>query len=435
MSSRRRAMGAVAAIWCVRSFASCRNSGVLATKSVSQFTSTSTPTRPLWCTYASINPSDASRPARLSALAAPCLRSRSMACSSSPPVAASARLQSIIPAPVRARSSATSFAGISFTVATLLTPHNNAALAPCGSEGGGWWCHGGSPGWSAVAPAARFRRRRCRRGRLLRLEPGGDRLGLRPPLAPRRLLLPLAFRLGLHARLRRIRHRLAFLGDLAQRHLVPRLGDHVGDRGGDQRDRADRIVVAGDRNSDEVRVGVGVHDRHDRNAQLVRLSDRDPLLLRIHHEQRAREPGHVLDAREVLLQLPSLALEEQLLLLRVMLELAFANPLLEVLQPLDLPLDRLEVRERAAQPALGHPERPAALRLGLDDVLELLLRADEEGPLTLQYHPSDQLLRSLDLAERLLQINDVDPRALGKDEPPHLRVPAACLVAEMDARF
>src|SRR2546429_2232035 len=84
-----------------------------------------------------MRPWDASRPARLSALAAPLVRSTSTAFSRSPAVSSSAFLQSIIPAPVRARSSATSFAGISFTVATLLTLRKNAALAPLGSEGGG----------------------------------------------------------------------------------------------------------------------------------------------------------------------------------------------------------------------------------------------------------------------------------------------------------
>src|SRR5256885_17003425 len=87
-------------------------------------------------------------------------------------------------------------------------------------------------------------------------------------------------------------------------------------------------------------------------SELVRLRHRDALLLRVHYEQRARQPAHVLDAREVLLELQALAFEQQLLLLGVMLELAFADPLLQILQPLDLLLDRLEVRERTTQPAL-----------------------------------------------------------------------------------
>ena len=44
-----------------------------------------------------------------------------------------------------------------------------------------------------------------------------------------------------------------------------------------------------------------------------------------------------------------------------------------------------------------------------------------------------ELLRELELRERLLEVDDVDAVALGEDEPAHLRVPAAGLVAEVDA--
>ena len=63
------------------------------------------------CSSRSRPPSSA-RPARFSALAAPFERRSSTAFSMSPPVSSSAFLQSIMPAPVRSRSSATSFAVI-----------------------------------------------------------------------------------------------------------------------------------------------------------------------------------------------------------------------------------------------------------------------------------------------------------------------------------
>jgi hypothetical protein len=43
-------------------------------------------------------------------------------------------------------------------------------------------------------------------------------------------------------------------------------------------------------------------------------------------------------------------------------------------------------------------------------------------------------LRELDLAQRLLQIDDVDAVALGEDEPAHLRIPPARLVTEVHTR-
>jgi hypothetical protein len=37
--------------------------------------------------------------------------------------------------------------------------------------------------------------------------------------------------------------------------------------------------------------------------------------------------------------------------------------------------------------------------------------------------------------ESLLEVDDVNAGALGEDEPPHLRIPAARLVPEMDTCF
>src|ERR1051325_9270242 len=430
-SSIRRASGFAEATCMASSLASSLNSGVRATKSVSQLSSTSAPIEPSWCTYDPMSPCVASRPARFSALTAPLLRSASAALSRSPPVSSSAFLQSIMPAPVRARSSATNFAGISFTVAISSLLAKTPPSRRGAREGGGQCCHQERIGRLAFTPAARFRWGRP----LLRLEPRRDRLRLGPPLAPRRLLLLIAFRLRLDARLGRVGHALALFGRIVQRHLAARFADHVRDRRGDQRDRPDRVVVAGNRHVDQVGIGVRVHDRDHRNPQLVRLGDGDPLLLRVHHEQRAGQAAHVLDAGEILLQLHPLPVEQQLLFLGVVLELAFRGALLQLLQPLDLLLDRLEVRERPAQPPLRHIERPAALRFRLEDVLELLLGADEQHPVALQHHAAQQVLRRLDLPQRLLEIDDVDAGALGEDEPAHLGIPAARLMTEMDTRF
>src|SRR2546425_3837030 len=122
-------------------------------------------------------------------------------------------------------------------------------------------------------------------------------------------------------------------------------------------------------------------------------------------------------------------------LLGVVLELALGDALLQLLEPLDLLLDGLEVGQRAAQPALGHPERTAALRLGLDNVLELLLGAAEQDALPLQPPAPHELLRGLELTQRLLEIDDVDAAALGEDEAAHLRVPPWGLVPEVAPRL
>src|SRR6201999_3096447 len=78
------------------------NSSLLATKSVSQFTSTSAAVLPER-SIATV-PSAATRAAFLSAFARPLLRMSSAAASRSPLVSTSAFLHSIMPAPVRSRS-------------------------------------------------------------------------------------------------------------------------------------------------------------------------------------------------------------------------------------------------------------------------------------------------------------------------------------------
>ena len=78
---------------------------------------------------------------------------------------------------------------------------------------------------------------------------------------------------------------------------------------------------------------------------------------------------------------------------------------------------------------VGHAD---ALRLLLDRVLGLLLRADEEDGAVPLRKVVDERVRLLEEAERLLEVDDVDAAALGEDEALHLRVPAAGLVAEVN---
>src|SRR5690606_16594279 len=172
-----------------------------------------------------------------------------------------------------------------------------------------------------------------------------------------------------------------------------------------------------------------------RNPELVRFLDRDVLLLRVHHEDRTRQAAHVLHAGQVLLELDTLAIQQQPLLLRVELEGALFHPPLQILEPADLLLDRLEVREHPAQPTLRHVERFAAASLLLDDRAELALGAHEEHTLALQRHVAHDLLRLLQRQLRLLEIDDVSTVAIREDETTHLRVPTARPVPEMDPRF
>ena len=93
------------------------------------------------------------------------------------------------------------------------------------------------------------------------------------------------------------------------------LGDGVGDHPGQHGDAADRVVVARDLVVDLVRVAVGVEDRDDRDAQLAGLADGDVLLLGVDDPDGAGHLLHVADTAEGALELGLLAGEDQLLLL------------------------------------------------------------------------------------------------------------------------
>ena len=167
--------------------------------------------------------------------------------------------------------------------------------------------------------------------------------------------------------------------------------------------------------------------------ELARLSDGDALLARIDDEERARKLLHLFDAAEILLELLHLVTEHLNLFLREDIERAVLFHRLELLETLHALLDRLEVRHHAAEPTLVDIELTGALRLGLDGLLRLLLRADEEDALALLSDAAQERVSLVHLLDRLLQVNDIDAVALREDVLRHLRVPAARLMSEMDA--
>ena len=132
--------------------------------------------------------------------------------------------------------------------------------------------------------------------------------------------------------------------------------------------------------------------------------------------------------------LSRLALEDEQLLLReagtghvVEVELL---ELLEAGEPLG---DRLEVGEHATEPAVVDVGHADAGRLLGDRLLRLALGADEEDGAAVGDGLPDELVRVVDVGQRLLQVDDVDAVALGHDEALHLGVPATGLVPEVDA--
>ena len=147
-------------------FTKSLNSSLRATKSVSAFTSTSAPTLPPVATPT--RPSAAARPDFLAALVMPFLRSQSCAASMSPPVSASADLQSIMPAPVLSRSSFTMLAVTAVIGDSVSVRFNEAAVQRCLALNRRianvrpWLPRPGLPPLASGPESLPRRRRRCR---------------------------------------------------------------------------------------------------------------------------------------------------------------------------------------------------------------------------------------------------------------------------------
>src|SRR5262249_15116149 len=104
-------------------------------------------------------------------------------------------------------------------------------------------------------------------------------------------------------------------------------------------------------------------------------------------------------------------------------------------EALDAVRDRAPVREQSTEPAVVYEGHADARRLLGDCVHGLLLRADEEDRAAALREVARERRGLFDALDGLLEIDDVDCAALAEDEPLHLRVPAARLVAEVHSGF
>ena len=106
---------------------------------------------------------------------------------------------------------------------------------------------------------------------------------------------------------------------------------------------------------------------------------------------------------------------------------------LEFLEPLEPVADGAVVGQRAAQPALADVGHAAAGGFALDDFLGLALGADEQHQAALADDLREVAMAAEQAANGFAQVDDVDEIALAVDVRPHLRVPAAGPVPEVDA--
>ena len=112
--------------------------------------------------------------------------------------------------------------------------------------------------------------------------------------------------------------------------LLASLDAGIGDARRDQLDGANRVIVSGDDEIDQVWVAVGVGERDNRNVKLTCLVDGDVLVVRIDDEEHRRKAVHHLDAAEVLLELFALAADGKGLLFAERVDRTVLDLLLDV---------------------------------------------------------------------------------------------------------
>ena len=138
---------------------------------------------------------------------------------------------------------------------------------------------------------------------------------------------------------------------------------------------------------------------------------------------------------QVAIHLAILAVQRRLHLLGVRGQLVAAAQTLELFQPGQPTANGAEVGQRAAQPAVADVGHAAARGLALDRLARLPLGAHEQHQAAAGGDLLQILLGPQQPANRFADVDDVDQILAGVDVRPHLGVPAARPMAEMNPGF
>ena len=170
----------------------------------------------------------------------------------------------------------------------------------------------------------------------------------------------------------------SFFVSLLNLALLKTLLDSVANGAYDNLDRLLSVVVGRDNVVDRIGIGVGINDAEYGNTQTVSLSNSDVLLHNVNNEQSARQTSEVGDRTEVLLKFLTLTCDLQFLTLGNVVECAVGHHFIDLAHLLNSLADSGEVGEHTARPTLGDVRHADLLCLGSDDLLSLLLGADEQ---------------------------------------------------------
>jgi len=97
--------------------------------------------------------------------------------------------------------------------------------------------------------------------------------------------------------------------------------------------------------------------------------------------------------------------------------------------------NRAEIRQRAAQPAIGNAWLSATGAFALNGLRSLALRADEENQAAAGGNLFQIFFCSQQAANGFAHIDNMDQIAAAVDVGPHLGIPTAGAVAEVNSRF
>src|SRR5690606_9945888 len=363
---------------------SCR-----ARKSVWELTSMITARLLSSATLTAIEPSAAMLPAFLAALMAPAARMSSMAFSMSPPAAVSAFLQSIMPWPVRSRSSLTRAAVISAMFANPLDSLSTSPFARAINS------EVAKRGHSPLL-VHRVSTRRTTRSALSSLRGGffDELLGTAGAVLA------------------------------ATQHGVGH-GAQIELHG------TDCIIVTGDDVVDAFRAAVGIDDADNRDAQLVGFADGDALVVDVDDEHGVRQTAHILDTTQAALELLEVTGAHQRFFLGQLVESTVLGLGFQLAQALDRRTDGLVVGQHAAQPAMIDVRRAATCCFFANDLASGALGADEQDLVLARSQLFNELQRVVEHRQGFFAVDDMDLVARAENVLVHFRVPVTGLVAEV----
>ena len=201
----------------------------------------------------------------------------------------------------------------------------------------------------------------------------------------------------------------------------------------DEADRADRVVVARDRELDEGRVGVGIDEGDDRDVQAAGFGHGDGFAGGVDDDHSVRLLVHVAHTAEVAEELFALAAEGGEFLFRHGLEFRLLLDVFEILEALDRLADGEAVGEHAAQPAMVDVVLAGRFCGFADGILGLALAADEEDFLALADEVGEEIGGFIELLDGFFQVDDVDSAFVLHEEGLHARIPFLGLVPVVDA--